>query len=42
MALIPKDAPSVEELASRGLDKDGKPLKKEAPKPAATKKAKEK
>ena len=42
MALIPKGTPSVEELAARGLDKDGKPLKKEAAKPAAKKTAKEK
>ena len=30
MGLIPKTAPSEEELANRGLDKDGKPLPKTA------------
>jgi len=33
MGLIPKATPSEEELASRGLDKDGKPL----PKPSKAK-----
>ena len=33
-------APSEEELAARGLDKDGKPLVKEVKKPAPKKPAK--
>jgi hypothetical protein len=35
-------APSEEELAARGLDKDGKPLKKEVEKAAPKKATKEK
>ena len=31
-------APSVEELAARGLDKDGNPIKKAAPKKTTAKK----
>jgi hypothetical protein len=42
MALIPKEAPNADELAARGLDKDGDPLKKEAQKAAPKKTAKEK
>jgi hypothetical protein len=35
-------APSEKELAARGLDKDGKPMKKEEKKAAPKKAAKEK
>jgi hypothetical protein len=37
MGLIPKDCPSVEELAARGLNPDGTPKKPEVKKPAPKK-----